>query len=69
MDCDREKFAIGKGRIWPKKHCMDRRWGGVSIYIYLFIFEVWDAVGRGKVGVEVVAGEGNVSKCKSGHKR
>ena len=80
MDCDREKFAIGKGRIWPKKHCMDRPWGVwayiffIYLYIYIFIyiyiiFEVWDAVGRGKVGVEVVAGEGNLLKCKSGHKR
>ena len=46
----------------------------IYLYIYIFIyiyiiFEVWDAVGRGKVGVEVVAGEGNLLKCKSGHKR
>ena len=34
-----KNFTIGQGRIWPKKHLMDRPWeGGVSIYIYIYIF-------------------------------
>ena len=38
VDCDREKFTIGKGKIWQKKPFMDRPWGGVSIYIYIYMY-------------------------------
>ena len=38
MDCDREKLTTGKGRIWPKKHFMDRPGGGGEhIYIYTYL--------------------------------
>ena len=36
VDCDREKFTIGKGKIWPKKPFMDRPWGGGWAYIYIY---------------------------------
>ena len=41
MDCDREKFTIGKGRTWPKKTLHGSPLGGGEhIYIYIILYYI-----------------------------